>query len=73
MKPQCYRPKCSVTACALVECYSFHCFLCIFKITGDRYLLDSGRYNWLWFLCCLGIVMNNLLQSYGIDGHSLLG
>jgi hypothetical protein len=39
----------------------------------DRYLLDSGRYNWLWFLCCLGIVMNNLLQSYGIDGHSLLG
>jgi hypothetical protein len=42
-------------------------------IAWDRYLLDSGRYNWLWFLCCLGIVMNNLLQSYGIDGHSLLG
>jgi hypothetical protein len=26
----------------------------------------------LWFLFCLCIRMNNLIQGYGIDGHGLL-
>src|ERR1017187_2125539 len=44
----------------------------VVKIEAASYLLDSGRPNRLWFLCCLRIGMNNLIQGYGIDCDGLL-
>ena len=43
-----------------------------FKLGGDRYLLDSGRPNRLWFRLFLRIGMDDLIQGNGIDCDGLL-
>jgi len=41
-------------------------------ILRDRYLLDSGRPNRLWFRLFLRIGMDDLIQGNGIDCDGLL-